>query len=558
MSVRRLLYLVVACFLFLPAILWAQAATGSIAGVVRDTSGAVLPGVTIEATSPALIEKVRTVVSDEQGAYRIVDLRPGTYAVGFTLAGFAVVKREGIELTSSFTATVNAELKVGGIEETITVSGETPVVDISNARQQTTVSRQTLDAIPTTKRLGQYATFIPGAVYANPTFNDVGGTAGEGGRFSIHGQHNQDQTTNIEGINTNMFGNDVYSFNSQMVQEVVVETGGTSAEAAAGGVQINIIPKEGGNRFSGGYTGSWAGPSLQSSNFNDDLRARGLIAAAEGQTTTDIGGSLGGPIKRDKLWFFTAPGSEIAKYIAGSWYNQWQGTLFYQADTSRPAYTNYYYNDDNLRLTWQVTPKNKIAGYFSYQESCNCPFGLSGAGASTTALKASPESRVQHLFVPQYMPMVTWNSPVNNKLLLEGAASMQVLNEHSEPMPGVGPNDISVTDVGLNIVYGSAANNNTFNGAYQRRFVSAYNGRFAASYVTGSHTFKTGFTLKRYFLGREGRYNDINAIHNGYSYRFASHPPASPSGRFLRGGRGHDESRRVKAGSVGLFTFNLA
>src|SRR5213075_2879028 len=104
-------------------------ATGSIAGVVKDASGAVLPGVTVEASSPALIEKSRTAVTDDQGAYKIVDLRPGVYAVTFFLAGFGTVKREGVELTSNFTAPINVELKVGSLEETITVTGESPVVD---------------------------------------------------------------------------------------------------------------------------------------------------------------------------------------------------------------------------------------------------------------------------------------------------------------------------------------------------------------------------------------------------------------------------------------------
>ena len=177
---------VAACLLLAPRASYAQAATGNIAGTVKDSSGGALPGVTVEASSPALIEKTRSVVTDEKGEYRIVELRPGTYTVTFTLPGFSVVKREGLELTSSFTATVNANMSVGGLEETITVTGETPVVDLSSARQQTTVARETLEAIPTTKRLGQYASLIPGAVYQNTSQQDVGGTAGEGGTFAIH------------------------------------------------------------------------------------------------------------------------------------------------------------------------------------------------------------------------------------------------------------------------------------------------------------------------------------------------------------------------------------
>ena len=213
-------------------------------------------------------------------SYRIVDLRPGPYTVTFTLPGFAVVRREGIELTSSFTATVNADMRLGGLEETITVTGETPVVDLSSARQQTTVSRDTLDAIPTTKRLGQYAAIIPGAVSQNTSQQDVGGTAGEGGTFAIHGGRVGDQSTNIGGNPVNMLNNDVVSVNSQIVQEVVVETSATSAEAITGGVQVNVIPREGGNQFSGTFSGSWTGPDLAADNLNDDLIRRGLTSGA--------------------------------------------------------------------------------------------------------------------------------------------------------------------------------------------------------------------------------------------------------------------------------------
>ena len=249
-------------FLVLPAA-WAQTASGTIAGTVRDASGALIPGVTVEASSPALIEKVRSAVTDSQGLYRIVDLRPGTYTVTFTLPGFATFKRDGIELTTGFTAQVNADMKVGALAETITVSGEAPVVDIQNVRQQTTIARETLDAIPTTKRIGQYASIIPGATYTNPTFQDVGGNQGEGGQFGVHGQRGADLSTNVDGMNQNQQALGVFSFNSQSFQEVVVETGGMSAEAMSGGVQVNIIQKDGGNRFSGSFSTAYAGPKFQ-------------------------------------------------------------------------------------------------------------------------------------------------------------------------------------------------------------------------------------------------------------------------------------------------------
>src|SRR5688572_9477794 len=136
---------VCAMAVLIPSAVYAQA---SIAGVVRDTSGGVLPGVTVEAASPALIEKVRTVVTDGSGNYRVVDLRPGAYTVTFTLPGFNTVKREGIELSGNFNATVNADLRVGALEETITVTGAAPVVDVQSARQQAVMDREMIRDLP--------------------------------------------------------------------------------------------------------------------------------------------------------------------------------------------------------------------------------------------------------------------------------------------------------------------------------------------------------------------------------------------------------------------------
>ena len=163
---------VVACVILLPSAAYAQA---SIAGVARDASGAVLPGVTVEAASPALIEKARSVVSDGSGQYRIVDLRPGTYSVTFTLPGFATVKRDGIELTGAMTATINAEMRVGGVEETITVTGATPVVDVQGVQQQRVMSKDVIDTLPTGRTTTNMAVLIPGMRALNDVQRRVAG-----------------------------------------------------------------------------------------------------------------------------------------------------------------------------------------------------------------------------------------------------------------------------------------------------------------------------------------------------------------------------------------------
>src|SRR5688500_6115321 len=156
--------LVVLCAIVLSGSTVHAQSGGAIVGVVRDGSGAVLPGVTVEAASPVLIEKVRTAVTDGSGAYRIVDLRPGTYTVTFTLTGFSTFKREGLELASEFNATVNADLRVGALEETITVTGESPIVDVTSARRQRTLDSDLVQALPTTKGYAGLMVLIPSMV----------------------------------------------------------------------------------------------------------------------------------------------------------------------------------------------------------------------------------------------------------------------------------------------------------------------------------------------------------------------------------------------------------
>ena len=180
-----------------------------IAGVVRDTSGAVMPGVTVEAASPALIEKVRSVVTDAQGLYSIIDLRPGVYTVTFTLPGFTTVKREGVELTGAFTATVNAELRVGAVEETITVTGEAPTVDTHNVVQQRVVTGEERAKLPTGRHTISITELIPGVTTAgsgHPTGHDVAGIAAQRGAAMIHGSRINDFASQIDGAPSTLGG----------------------------------------------------------------------------------------------------------------------------------------------------------------------------------------------------------------------------------------------------------------------------------------------------------------------------------------------------------------
>src|SRR5688572_13974522 len=252
-------------------------AQATIVGVVRDTSGAVLPGVTVEAASPALIEKVRTAVTDGTGQFQIVSLAPGAYTVTYTLPGFNTVRREGIELTGSFTAKVDAEMRVGALEETITVTGEAPVVDVQSPRQQRVVDREVIDNIPAGRNAIDYAAPIPGVTATN---RDVGGSAAlaqvirtstvHGGGTQIilrNGVSQTGQAANEQATPMNM--------NPTATREVVVDTASSSAEIAQNGVRVNVIPREGANTISGTVFTNFATSAMQSNNFSDELKAAG-------------------------------------------------------------------------------------------------------------------------------------------------------------------------------------------------------------------------------------------------------------------------------------------
>src|SRR6267378_4087436 len=410
------LVVVSGCLAYVPAIAWAQAETGNIAGVVRDSSGAVIPGVTVEAASPALIERIRSVTTDAQGLYRIVDLRPGLYTVTFTLAGFGTFRRDGIELTTGFTATVNGELKVGTVEETVTVTGESPVVDVQNVQQQTTITRATLDAIPTSRRPAQLLTIIVGADAGGTNFHDVGGVGSDRGFFGVHGQRADDMTYNFAGMDSRVFSGGGFQYNAHTFEEVVVETAAGSAEATTGGVQINIVPKDGGNRFSGSASIELTGPGLSSDNMNNELRARGLTGAPSVRKYYDVGGGVGGPIKRDKLWFFIAFRREDrSSYQVGNYYNKLQGTLFYEPDLSRPAYNRDYSTDGSVRFTWQAAQKHKINLSFTLHPACQCVFAILEQVSPILA----PEAVAGHHYSPQNVSVVNYTYSATNRLLIE-------------------------------------------------------------------------------------------------------------------------------------------
>jgi hypothetical protein len=516
MTGRHVLWMSLAGLAFLVLIPATGSAQSGIAGVVRDTSGAVLPGVTVEAASPALIEKVRTVVTDGDGNYKILDVRPGVYTVTFTLTGFRTVKRDGIDLPAAFTATVSADMQVGSIEETITVSGAAPLVDVQTVATQRLLSKDMIESIPSARSLQGYAVLTPGVTSVGG-LGALPGSVGDAG-VTIHGAPNGETIYALDGVDQASLhggGGSMMYRNSQVyVSEINVVTGGGTAEQPYGAGMANIVPKEGGNVFSGGVYLDYSGSGLAQSNLTDGLRALGFTPNGLNNLVRkwEIAPSLGGRLIRNKLWFFASYSNlGTIQTRAGVFDNKTPQGWVYTPDSSWPAEVKIRQLSHNLRLTWQVTPRNKLSVYAD-----EAPFTIYQRRYETPT---APEA-VQHApYVPAAFEVITWKSPATNRLLLDANASRTIQHLHARPQtheicrcsaPSVTFDDISVSEATTGQVWRASPE-------YSQWIPISYRFTSSVSYVTGSHAFKTGFQLhkgnERYIQGPNGA--RLYALRNG-------------------------------------------
>src|SRR2546427_74284 len=388
----------------------AARAQSTIAGVVKDMSGAVLPGVLVEASSDVLIEKTRSVTTDAAGQYKIVDLRPGVYVVTFTLTGFQTFRRDGIDLPSSFTATINADLKVGALEETVTVTGDAPIVDVQTTVHTQVLGREVLDALPTGRTIQGLGQLVVGIGLNVP---DVGGSRG--------------------------------------MPQTYVSTHGMEA--------------------------------------SNDTRLEG------------------GPVLRDRLWFFgTARQWSVDAPIAGTFVSDGTPSGF-AACLKAPASCKQGIDDQKIksalaRLTWQVSPRNKVSAYWDEVDKFR--------GHAMTAGDDYDTASVVWNSPAYHTASAKWTSTVSNKLLIEGGYSNNTEDYTNEYQPGLAQargtaawyagasrrdlDLISTTSVPL------IANVST-------QSPLRYNVQGSASYVIGSHNMKVG--LQRTW-GHFGHPRDVN------------------------------------------------
>jgi hypothetical protein len=470
----------------------AAAAQSAIAGVVRDASGAVLPGVTVEASSPVLIERVRTVVTNAQGQFTIVDLRPGTYRVTFTLSGFNTFVRDEIELPTDFTATINADMRIGVLEETVTVTGESPVVDVASTARMQVLDRAALDALPTGRSIYSMAQLVPGVLLNQP---DVGGSrAMQQTYMSTRGLTSANNIVQVDGLMINGLDGDgaVQQYiNNAMIQEMTYQTAGAGADVSPGGVRVNIVPRDGGNEFHGSFFGAWNDGGWQADNLDADLLARGLRFVDKVDKIWDFNFGIGGPIVRDRLWFYgSARHWGVHTPIADTFYVPPGAT---QADCQAGGAACEQGIDDQqiksvmLRLTWQMTPRNKLSVYFDEIDK----FRGHGMNAG-----ADPRTASQIWTSPLYNDgAIKWTSTVSSRLLVEAGFSMNYEQYVIVNQDGVNQ------ERGTAAWYAGASRRDATRGTLWSGIGSGQGGRYpdrfntqaSISYVTGSHNFKTGF-----------------------------------------------------------------
>ena len=495
------------------------AGQSQITGTVTDTSGASLPGATVEAASSALIEKVRSVVTDGNGQYRLVDLRPGVYTVTFTISGFSTFKRDGIELPDNFVATINAEMRLGRLEETIVVTGESPVVDVQSVRRVTVLGGETLRELPVARTYGSLLQMNP-TVTATEN-RDVQTTPGRQ-FFSGAGGRANEGRVEVDGLSvgppTAGGGSSSYNADVGNAQEVTQTSSGGLGESAVGGPAINIIPRTGGNTFRGSMFVANVSEWMVGNNLSQDLIDRGLPRSGDLETLWDYNLGIGGPIAQDRLWFFSNLRDQGAyRSIPGMYANKNVGDptkRTFEADLNRPARGAGNWRTTSLRLTNQLTPRNRVGLFWDEQipchggswapdvEACRKPkdnYVLGGSPGSsspfstaTIAPEASSYSGSNHLRVQQ----ITWASPLSSRVLIEGGFGTYLNYWGGAEIPGNPTRDIvRVVEQCSN---GCAANGGIAGLTYRSQnwadnVQKQTNWRASFSFVSARHSLKIGY-----------------------------------------------------------------
>ncbi len=548
-----------ALLMLVPAAAFAQ--EGQIAGTVRDAQNLVMPGVTVEATSPALIEKIRSTTTDPNGQYRITNLPVGTYTVTFSLTGFAKQQFDGVVLTSGFTAPVNATMTVGQLTESVVVAGTTPIVDVQNAREVITLPGDRIRDMPTSRNVNSLLELTPAisSQYTTSTAQSPFGAPGVcvggvgvfcnpgisgfniGDRGTALDQSNMAQgRVLVDGVVVNQGGSTPiggstggYTADVANSQEVNIRVSGALGESENGASEINIVPRTGGNKFAGDFFLSYTTASWFASN-NQNYPT---LPAAFQPVIKDHDWSIdyGGPIVKDKLWFFALGRDQyIHKLPVGVdwWPNLWEGKygFNYQPDRAQPRveYENMWRNGSG-KITWQASAKNKFNIFWDEQQFCQDPC------TGVVSVYTSPESWISVNTHPDRLQQVTWTNPFSNKILLEAGLSVETqfydpsksrnytdyvdIPRISELGAAFGKDSVAQNPnafAGLSPIFAATSGslNNAAGGLFETRDQHYWRSRASVAYVSGSHHAKFGYDGGYYKQLETNRVNNSQETYN--------------------------------------------
>jgi hypothetical protein len=511
--------------LLLPTRVLAQA---SVTGTVRDASGAVLPGVTVEASSTALIEKTRTATTDGTGQYRITSLPPGAYALTFTLPGFAPVKRENVEVAGTQTLTIPIEMRVGGIEESVTVAGESPVVDVQQAKREVVMNNDTIAALPLTRAAGALLNATPGLFVDNngpalsPTMTFFNARSGGSNSTSVAGEGRM----TINGMTVaaaRSGGVSSYVYDTPNSQEVAITVGGGLGESDIGGPVMNLVPKSGGNTFNGQLFFNDAGKWSKGNNLDDELRAIGLTETPGIIQAYDASVSFGGPIKRDRLWFFGSYRNlDTQNAMEGINANANTGDATRWDWVGSPIPARLVQDRQMIigRVTGQVG-RSRLSFNSEYQHRCEgtplkvdtsgCHnrsddwIGLGNNQAPFQSPEATSTAARGYFDVPFYLNQPSWTMAVNNKLLLEAGYTAFRYNPIFGQPPPDGISNLIAVNEQSNAINPATGQRYAPQPSYLYRAVESWGWavgktdgwQAVASYVTGAHNMKIGYQGNR-------------------------------------------------------------
>jgi len=455
------------------------AAPAGIIGQITDGTGAVLPGVTVTATGPALQVPSIVVVTDERGEYRLTPLPIGVYRVTYELAGFQNVRREGVQLTVGFTAKLDQVMNPGAVAETITVTGASPLVDVTSSATTTNLTQRAVDALPTTRDgLRAFLGQVPGV----RTNLDVGaGGLSDSVIFRSYGQSGESwhMLEGIMGSASSAAGNNGSHYDFNVIDGSRVQTVGSNAEMPRRGILIDAIVKSGGNDFHGHAVGFGSDGRLEGTNIGPELTALGIRGTPALHNLFDVSGGLGGRIVRNKLWFYAA--------VRREGFDRDVLDVFFPDGTPVATETVATYNND--KVSYQMTPGNRLTAFYMYTQS----FQRRGASRFVP-----PESR-EEASSPNRLWKGEWQAVRGNSFV----TSVQYGSQRGYPSYAALSTDVATIDTATQFVTGAAPSQGRRRNFF-RRHTKGTASWYKSDLFAGNHEFKAG--VDHLFSGANDRW----------------------------------------------------